>query len=86
MILTMFAVRDIATSQFGNPMFLISEGQAIRSFADEVNREEKDNMLNKHPEHFELYKLGEYNTDNGTIEAITPKQVTTATQLLIKKQ
>jgi len=34
MILRIFSVRDSATSQFGNPMFLIADGQAIRSFQD----------------------------------------------------
>lgn len=66
MILKMYAIRDRATDAFGNPMFLVSHGQAIRSFTDEVNRQDKDNQLYAHPDDFDLYCLGEYDTGTGT--------------------
>jgi len=76
MILEIFAVRDRATDAFGNPMFLQSHGQAIRSFTDEVNRSEKDNPLYQHPDDFDLYCLGKYDTEFGTfIQDVPPKQI-----------
>jgi len=84
MILNIFAVRDIKTDQFANPMFLVNALQAIRHFADEVNRVDNDNILNKHADDFELYHLGTYDTNNGLFQTNTPKQIATASEL--KKQ
>lgn len=77
MNLKIFAVRDIATAQFGNPMFMVNSGQAIRSFADEVNREDKDSQLYKHPGDFELYELGDYDTETGLFKTCAPVQLVT---------
>lgn len=70
-----FVVRDRATDQYGNPMFLVSRGQAIRSFSDEVNRSAADNQLWVHPEDFDLYELGGYNTDSGLFDTGTPEMI-----------
>lgn len=83
MKLFVFAVRDRASDQFGNPMFLISRGQAIRSFSDEVNRSEANNMLFAHPEDFDLYELGEYDTSVGLFQTGTPKQVAVGKDLKV---
>ena len=75
MKLNIYAIRDRATDQFGNPMFMVANGQAIRSFADEVNREDATNQLYQHPEDFDLYELGSYDTDTGAFDTHTPKQI-----------
>ena len=75
MILKIFAVRDRATDSYGNPMFLVSEGQAVRSFTDEINRQDKDNQLWMHPDDFDLYFLGEYLTETGVFNTHTPSMV-----------
>lgn len=80
MIFKIFAIRDRATDSFGNPMFLVSTGQAIRSFTDEVNRAEKDNQLYQHPDDFDLYMLGEYDTSTASFTTNGPP-----TQILIGK-
>lgn len=79
-----FAVRDQATDQFGNPMFLVSAGQAHRSFADEVNRDDAQNQLNRHPTDFALWELGTYDTDTGLFDTHPPKQLITAKDVKIK--
>ena len=87
MRLQIFAVRDRATDQYGTPMFLVSSGQAIRSFSDEVNRKHSDstpNPLNQHPEDFDLYSLGEWNTDTGMFETGVPKQLAIGKDLIVK--
>lgn len=86
MRLKVFAVRDAATDQYGTPMFLMSSGQAIRSFGDEVNRAEKDNQLYTHPDDFELFELGEYETDSGKLETNGgPQQVATGKRLKVRE-
>lgn len=75
MILEIFCVKDRATETFGNPMFLISAGQAIRSFGDEINRAAEDNQLYKHPDDFDLYSLGKWSSDNGTFSVDAPTVV-----------
>lgn len=76
MKLFIFAVRDSASDQFGNPMFLISSGQAMRSFTDEVNREAPDNLMFQHPDDFELFELGEFDTVSGVFDTTRPISVT----------
>jgi hypothetical protein len=79
MILLMFAVRDSATDSFGNPMFLVSTGQAIRSFRDEVNRKAEDNHLFVHPDDFEMFELGSFDTSTGRFALLeAPRSVLTA--------
>jgi len=43
-------------------------GVAIRSFTDEVNREDKDNQLFNHPDDFDLYELGVFDDSLGRYE------------------
>lgn len=83
MILFVFAVRDRATDQFGNPMFLVSQGQAIRSFSDEVNRREPDNQLNKHPDDYDLYLLGTFDTGTGVFVTKSPEMVSVGKSVVI---
>lgn len=64
MKLRIVAIRDSAANAFGMPNFVVSLGAAIRQFGDEVNRVAPDNVLNAHPEHFELFELGEYDDQN----------------------
>ena len=75
MILKVVCVRDRATDQFGTPLFMVSIGQAIRSFSDEVNRADKDNQLYRHPEDFDLFELGEFDTQKGTFAVHAAEQI-----------
>lgn len=60
------AIRDRALDSFSRPFFVPTIGAAIRSFADEVNRADKENPLYAHPEDFDLYKLGEFDEQSGS--------------------
>ena len=68
MISVIVSVRDTAAEAFGRPMYLQSLGIAIRSFTDEVNREDKDNQLFNHPDDFDLYELGVFDDAIGRYE------------------
>jgi hypothetical protein len=68
MISVIVSVKDSAAEAFGRPMYLQSIGVAIRSFTDEVNREDKDNQLFNHPDDFDLYELGVFDDSTGTYQ------------------
>jgi len=68
MISVIVSVKDSAAEAFGRPMYLQSLGVAIRSFTDEVNREDKDNQLFNHPDDFDLYELGVFDDSIGKYE------------------
>jgi hypothetical protein len=58
-------VKDRAADAYGRPMFVPSAGVAIRSFSDEINRNNADNQLFNHPDDFDLYELGEFDDNTG---------------------
>lgn len=68
-------VRDRAADVFGQPNFVASLGAAVRSFGDEVKRVDTNNPINKHPEDFDLYSLGEYDDSSGEFICDGPKQI-----------
>jgi len=59
------SIHDRAAQCFSRPVFTQTEGTAIRSFTDEVNRSGADNELNKHPEDFDLYFVGVFDDEVG---------------------
>lgn len=65
-------VFDEAVGCFGNPMAVVSLGAAIRQFQDEVNRQDENNLLFKHPEHFVLYQVGIFDDNEGRFENKNP--------------
>lgn len=84
MKLQIFAVRDRATDQYGNPMFLVSAGQALRSFSDEVNRQDTNNSIYQHPDDYDLFSLGIYDTDTGLFQTNNPQQIGIGKDLKIR--
>lgn len=81
--LQLLAVKDRQLNAFMRPFAAQTIGQAIRSFRDETNNAQSE--INKHPEDYELYHLGEFEEENGVIIGITPKQVALATNLIERK-
>ena len=65
MKLIVVSVYDRASEVFGRPAFISARGAAIRSFTDEVNRVDVNNELNRHPDDFDLYLLGEFEDSKG---------------------
>lgn len=74
MITQVFAVRDRQAQAYGNPFFMHTKGLAIRSFTQEVTRKDASNMLNLHPEDFDLYCLGSYDDSDGMLHPLTPPE------------
>lgn len=70
MKLEMVAVYDTKAQAYGTPNFVVSLGIAIRSFADEVNRPDANNVLYRHPDDFVLYHLGSYDDTTATFDQL----------------
>lgn len=84
MIQKMFTIRDAKAESFHNPFFQLSHGEAERSFRTAVNDEKT--QLHKYPEDFDLYYLGEFDTNNGTFQSLdTPQHVIKAVQCIKQK-
>jgi hypothetical protein len=87
MKLVLCSVKDRAADAFGRPMFVPSVGVAIRSFSDEVNRNDGDNQLNNHPDDFDLYELGEFDDNTGQFALHDqPKLLSLGKQVKIPKE
>lgn len=65
MMKVIVAIRDVKAGLFMQPFFVPAVGVAVRNVQDEVRRVADDNMLNKHPEDFELYELGTWDEEIG---------------------
>ena len=64
-VLQFVAVMDLAISAYQRPLVVPHPGMAVRGFLDEVKREGSE--LQKHPEDYELHRLGEFDEDTGMI-------------------
>lgn len=68
MMLKVCAIKDCAVQVFERPVFVPHTQGAMRSFADEVNRQgsaDMPNHLNLHAEDFELWHVAEFDTETG---------------------
>lgn len=82
-----YLIRDTALGAFLTPNFFQSEGAARRAFADAVNESSPNNMIHKHPEHFELYYAGDFDDETGMLsEAVLPQHLVSAISLVIPSE
>lgn len=66
------SVKDRAADVFNRPFFVPHRNVAVRDFSDEVNRSDASNPLNKHPDDFDLYVLGQFDDVTGEFLVETP--------------
>ena len=64
-----YAIKDQAIEAFSQPFFVQAQGQAVRMFMDESKNEQS--QINRHPADFELWYLGEFDEQTGTITGAT---------------
>jgi len=60
-----FAISDRAVKAYNRPFYGPTTTWGIRSFYDEVNRADKDNLAYAHPEDYELHMLGTFDDETG---------------------
>lgn len=68
MKLFLVTIRDAVAGTWRAPACVNSLGGFLRGMSDEVNRAAPDNDFYKHPEDFEVYKLGMYDDESGRFE------------------
>jgi hypothetical protein len=61
-----FSIKDIKSEGFNTPFFQATYGLAERSFKDAC--QDVNSSLNKHPDDFSLYYIGEFNMQTGKFE------------------
>lgn len=71
MILQVLSVRDRAAEHFHRPDFAQTTGLYLRQIADEVNRQDAQNMLFRHARDFDVYHLGTWNDADGAYSAFS---------------
>lgn len=69
MIMKLYAVRDIAAGSFGQPLQFVNDDLAKREAHATVLR--GDNDFARYPSSFEVYRLGEMDTDSGVISPLS---------------
>lgn len=80
MRMVMACIRDAAAEAWHTPLFFMSKGQAVRSFADAVNDGKSDFW--KHPEDFALFQLGWFDQGSGAVElCFAPESLALAVNL-----
>lgn len=76
-----FSVHDSKGETYNTPMFLPAKGMAVRAFGDQAN--DPGSEINKHPEDYTLFCIGEYETDTGLLVPLkTPQSLGVAIEFL----
>lgn len=69
MKLSLYSMRDLKGS-FTPPTADVNDPTALRNFAFAVNN--SNSVMNFQPQDFQLFKVGEFDTDNGVTKAVLP--------------
>lgn len=67
-----FSIRDAKSEAYNLPFYQSTMGEAERMFRTTVNDEKT--MLNKYPDDFDLYYLGEFDTNKGIFVSLDTPQ------------
>ena len=78
-----YSIRDAKAEYFTQPFFKKTHGEAERDFTQLVNDDKSS--IAQFPEDFDLYYLGDYDTENGKMTPIdTPQHIIKAVQIRSK--
>ncbi len=72
MDLKIFSIYDEKGKIYMAPYFLSHTGQGIRTFSDIV--QDKQTSINKHPEDYSLYHIGEFCNVSGKVQSTSEPQ------------
>lgn len=74
-----FSIRDIHTG-FMSPTIDQNANAAIRNFEHACMQ--SASLMNSHPDHYSLYKIGEFETDTGVITPLMAEHIADAVDIL----
>lgn len=86
MIYILMVVHDRSVDAYINLHCVRAEGQAIRQFQDAINDAQNGGSLHKHPDDYDLYRIGTYNDDNAEITIEPRKKMADGKQLMIERE
>lgn len=79
MIKNVYAIRDSVANNFAPPFVMDSDALATRAFRNLSSNQNSDVALN--PSDFMLYKVGQYDTEAGTLIPVAPVVVSTLSKM-----
>ena len=80
MVLKVYSIYDQKTGVYDRPFLQHTHGEAERNFKQLVNDEKS--QVNKFPEDYDLYYLGEYDNNTGKYQTLdSPQHLIKAVQL-----
>lgn len=77
-----FTIHDTKAETFNPPFFQPTHGEAERNFRSAMN--DPKTTFNKYPEDFDLYYLGEYETNSGKFKTLDSPQHMLKGSLVLK--
>lgn len=84
MKLNFYAVYDKAVGAYMRPFVMQSDGQAVRSFSDEVLN--KETPISAHPEDYALFRCGIFNDATAEITPEEPQCLARAHEIKAKPE
>lgn len=82
MIYILCVIHDRSVNAYINLHCVRAEGQAIRQFQDAIN-DPQAGSIHKHPDDYDLYRVGTYDDDGGTIQTEEKRKLADGKQLSI---
>jgi hypothetical protein len=64
-----YSIFDKTAGAYSNPFFALNDGMAVRMFSQVVN--DPNSHINKQPNEFNLYLLGEFDEHSGVISGLS---------------
>lgn len=85
MTLNIYAIKDTKVA-FKQPFYTHNDSVAERMFRNAVNDQEHQSELSLNPQDHELWYLGKYDDETGSITECTPKFICKGIDLVNKKE
>lgn len=80
----LFSIRDSKGDFFNQPFPQLTKAEALRTFAELAN--DPQSRIAKHPEDYDMYYLGTYDTITGLIDALkSPEHIQKALHCVKQK-
>lgn len=76
-----YSIYDSKAEAYLTPVFMPNDGTAIRAMSDKLLENETDNNLWRHAEDYTLFRVGQWEEEEGDILGHTPISVVTVIAL-----
>lgn len=73
MKLGVYSIFDAAVGAYNQPFFAQTDSAAVRLFSDQCNN--KESLLSRNPEHFTLFRIGEFDDKEGELTDEVPNSL-----------